>query len=73
MEVLLDLAFDVEFDAVGVTRGELRHEMLRVRNRDDAPCDGEFIAECVFRGIVLNPEQTAEVETGLLHVIVVIL
>ena len=45
--------------------GELRHEVVGVRHRDDPVAQAELALERFLRGIVLDAEQLAEVEPGL--------
>ena len=73
VQAFLDLVFDVALDAVGVVRGELRHEMVRIRHRRDAVADAELSLQRFLRGIVLDAEQLAEVEPGLVDVVLVVL
>ena len=73
MQPFLDLALDVALDAVGVVRGELRHEVVGVRHRDNPIAQAELAPERFLRGIVLDAEELAEVEPGLVDVVVVVL
>ena len=54
VQTLLDLAFDVALDPRGVVGGEPRHEVVRVRHRDDAIADRELALQRLLRGIVLD-------------------
>ena len=73
VELLLDVALDVALDPIGVVAGELGDEVLRVRHRGDAVADGELALERLLRGVVLDAEELAEVEPGLVDVVVVVL
>ena len=73
VELFLDVALDVALHPLGVVRGELRDEVVRVRHRRDAVADGELALERFLRGVVLDAEQLAEVEPGLVDVVVVVL
>ena len=55
------------------SRGELRHEVVGVRDRRDAVADAEPALQRLLRGIVLDAEQLAEVEPGLVDVVLVVL
>ena len=73
VELLLDVALDVVLHPVGAVRGELRDEVVRVRHRGDAVADGELALERLLRGVVFDAEELAEVEPGLVDVVVVVL
>ena len=64
---------DVALDPIGVIGGELRDKVVRVRYRGDAVADGELALERLLRGVVLDAEELAEVEPGLVDVVVVVL
>ena len=67
------MALDVALHPLGVVGGELRDEVVGVRHRRDAVADGELALEILLGRIVLDAEQLAEVEPGLVDVIVVVL
>ena len=73
VQAFLDLVLDVALDPVGVVAGKLRHEMVRIRHRRDAVADAELSLQRFLRGIVLDAEQLAEVEPGLVDVVLVVL
>ena len=73
VELFLDVALDVALHPLGVVRGELGDEMVGVRHRRDAVADGELALERFLGGIVLDAEELAEVEPGLVDVVVVVL
>ena len=54
VQPFLDLSLDVALDAVGVVRGELRHEVVGVRHRDNPVAQAELAPERFLRGIVLG-------------------
>ena len=68
-----DLLLDVPLDALGLALGQIGHEVARVGDRDNAVANGELALERLRVGIVLQAEQPAEVEAGLVDVIVVVL
>ena len=73
VELFLDVALDVALHPLGVVGGELRDEMVGVRYRRNAVADGELALEVFLGRIVLDAEQLAEVEPGLVDVVVVVL
>ena len=73
MQAFLDLVLDVALDPVGVVTGELRHEMIGVRHRCDAVADAEPALQRFLGGIVLDAEELAEIEPGLVDVVLVVL
>ena len=73
VELLLDVALDVALHPVGVVGGEIRDEVVRVRHRGDAVADGELALKRLLGRIILNAEELAEVEPGLVDVVVVVL
>ena len=68
-----DLLLDVPPDALGLALGQIGHEVARVGDRDNAVANGELALKRLRAGIVLQAEQPAEVEAGLVDVIVVVL
>ena len=68
-----DLLLDIPPDPLGLALGQIGHEVARVGDRDDAVENGELALERLRIGIVLEAEQPAEVEAGLVDVIVVVL
>ena len=64
---------DVALHPVGVVAGELRDEVVGVRHRRDAVADGELGLERFLGGVVLEAEELAEVEPGLVDIVVVVL
>ena len=50
VQAFLDLVLDVAFDPVGVVRGELRHEVVGVRDGRDAVADAEPACSASFEG-----------------------
>ena len=68
-----DLLLDIPPDPLGLALGQIGHEVARVGDRDDAVANGELALERLRAGIVLQAEQPAEVEAGLVYVIVVVL
>ena len=68
-----DLLLDVPLDPLGLALGQIGHEVARVGDRDDAVANGELALKRLRAGIVLQAEQPAEVEAGLVDVIVVVL
>ena len=73
VQALLDLLLDVAPDPVDVVGRELGHELLGVLDRRDAVADRELAPQRLLRGIVLDAEELAEVEAGLVDVLVVVL
>ena len=73
VQAFLDLVLDVALDPVGVVTGELGHEMVGVRHRCDAVADAELALQRLLRGIVLDAEELAEIEPGLVDVVLVVL
>ena len=73
VETAPDLLLDVPPDALGLALGQIGHEVARVGNRDDTVANGELALERLCIGIILQSEQPAEVEAGLVDVIVVVL
>ena len=73
MEPLLDVALDVALRPVGVVGGELGDEVVGVRHRGDAVADGELALQRLPGRVLLDAEELAEVEPGLVDVVVVVL
>ena len=73
VELFLDVALDVALHPLGVVGGELGDEVVGVRHRRNAVADGELALERFLGGIVLDAEELAEVEPGLVDVVVVVL
>ena len=68
-----DLLLDVPLDPFGLALGQVGHEVARVGDRDNAVANGELALKRLCGGIIFQAEQPAEVEAGLIDVIVVVL
>ena len=73
MKLFLDMALDVALHPLGVVGGELRDEVVRVGHRRDAVADGELALEVFLGRIVLDAEELAQIEPGLVDVVVIVL
>ena len=73
VQALLDLALDVALHAVGIVRGELRHEVVAVRHGDNPVAQAELAVQVFLGRIVLDAEQLGEVEPCLVDIVVIVL
>ena len=51
-----DLLLDISLDALGLTLGQIGHEVARVGDRDNAVANGELALKRLRAGIVLEAE-----------------